>query len=180
MSEPATEMLDTVSDQKEFQPKPPREMSQAAIASFLYGTLQLLFTAIGSAVAMTLMQGMKAFESAMSGSTGSNAGTNSKDVADVQKMIEELGIASPTPSSVPVAPTQGISGFSFESTPSQIAPMEFLIILLTHGFGLLGLLTAFIAFSAVAKGKSGRGLAITGLVSSLLSFVIAFILALAI
>jgi hypothetical protein len=57
MSEPATEMFDTVRDQKESQPRPPREMSQAAIASFLYGTLQLLFTAIGSAVAVTLMQG---------------------------------------------------------------------------------------------------------------------------
>jgi hypothetical protein len=181
MSEPATEMFDTVSVQKGQQPKPPREISQAAIASFLYGTLQLLFTSISSALVLALMQGMEAFESAMSGPTGGNGGTDTPDLADMQKMIEELGIADPTspnPPTVPAIPVQESSGFSFESTPSQIVTTEFFAVLLTHGFGLLGLLTAFIAFGAVSKGKSGRGLAITGLMSSFLSFVIAFMVAL--
>jgi hypothetical protein len=181
MSEPATEMFDTVSVQKGQQPKPPREISQASIASFLYGTLQLLFTSISSALVLALMQGMEAFESAMSGPTGGNGGTDTPDLADMQKMIEELGIADPTspnPPTVPAIPVQESSGFSFESTPSQIVTTEFFAILLTQGFGLLGLLTAFIAFGAVSKGKSGRGLAITGLMSSFLSFVIAFMVAL--
>lgn len=185
MSEPATEMFDTVSVQKGQQPKPPREISQASIASFLYGTLQLLFTSISSALLVALMQGMEAFESAMSGPTGDNGGTDTSDLADMQKMIEELGMADPTlnptsPTSpiVPAIPVQESLGFSFDSTPSQIVTTEFFAILLTHGFGLLGFLAAFIAFGAVSKGKSGRGLAITGLMSSFLSFVIAFMVAL--
>lgn len=187
MSEPATEMFDAVITQKEQPPKPPREMSQAAITSFFYGTLQLLFTSIASALVFALMQGMKAFESALSGPADSNEGTDTLNLADMQKMIEEMGMtdpalspAAPNPSTVPALPVQGGSGFPFDSTPSQIVPMEFFAILLTHGFGLLGLLTAFVAFGAVSKGKTGRGLAITGLFSSFLSFVIAFIVALAV
>lgn len=184
MSEPATEMFDTVSTQKEQPPKPPREMSQAAITSFFYGTLQLLFTSIASALVFALMQGMKAFESALSVPAG---GADTPDLTDMQKMIEQMGItdpalspAVPDPSTVPALPVQRGSGFSLESSPSQIIPMEFFAILLTHGFGLLGLLTACVAFGAVSKGKSGRGLAITGLLSSFLSFVIAFMVALAV
>jgi hypothetical protein len=192
MSEPVTEPIDTA-NLNEPEPKPARELSQAAIASFFYGTLQLLTTSIGAGLVFVLAQMMKAFQSAApTGVTGipGTTGTDTVDLAEVEKMMKELGITDP--SAVPVAPTTpdmpaavpdsstipGMpSGFSPEGAPFQITGVEILLVLLMNGFGLLGLITAFIAFEAVSKGKSGRGLAITGLVSSTLSFVIAFMVA---
>lgn len=190
MSEPQTELIDTVVVQPEKQSKPAREMSQAAIASFFYGTLQLLSTMIGSALVIVIAQSMKAFQSAMpTGLDGSSEGTETPDLAEMQKMIEELGIVDPSlPTSPPTGTTPDVTavpamptvpGFSMEATPNAIVTHEFLTILLTHGFGLLGLFTAFIAFGAASNGKNGRGLAVTGLVSSFLSFFIAFMVALA-
>lgn len=190
MSEPQTELIDTVTVQPEKQPKPAREMSQAAIASFFYGTLQLLSTMIGSALVVVIAQSMKAFQSAMTTDpTGVIGGTDTPDLAEMQKMIEELGITDPsipappatgaTPDATTVPAMPSIPGFSMEATPNAIVTHEVLIILLTHGFGIFGLFTAFIAFGAASKGKSGRGLAVTGLISSFLSFVIAFMVALA-
>lgn len=165
--------------------KPPREMSQAAIASFFYGTLQFLFTVVSSVLVLMLMQAMKLFQP--SSISGANNGTDTNDVADVQKIIEELGITGPSlnPTLSPASPlptptTNGGTGFSLDPSPSQIVPLEFLVILLTNSFGILGLITAVIALKAATKGKSGRGLAITGLVSCFFSFGIAFMVALAV
>lgn len=196
--EPETEMLDTVTVQQEKPVKPVREISQAAIASFFYGTLQLMATMIGSVLVLVLSQSMKAFQSTVpTGSTGVSGGTDTVDLAELQKMMEELNAADPslipvTPdlttvvpdiSTVPTMPTvpttPSIPGFSMEGTPNAIVTHEFFLIFLTQGFGIFGLLTAFIAFGAVSKGKSGLGLAVTGLISSALSVFIATIVAMA-
>ena len=198
--EPATEII-TVADQPVPPLKPVREISQAAIASFFYGTLQLLTTMIGAVIVVALTQSMKAFQSPMpAGSNGVSEGTDTADLAELQKMMEELQAADPslipapttppvTPdiSTIPQMPTvpttpamPSIPGFKMEGTPDAIVTHEFFLIFLTQGFGLMGLLTASIAISAVMKGKSGLGLAVTGLVSSALSLFIAFIVAMAV
>jgi hypothetical protein len=182
MSAPETEIFDAVEVKQDKPAKPPREMSQAAIMSFFYGTLQLLLTAVGSVLVVLLMQGMKAFGSALSAPTDSKEGMDNSDLADVQKMIEELGITDPSLTQQGAPSSSGVPvgvGMPFESSPSHIMPMELLVILLTHGFGIFGVITAIISFSAIRKGKAGSGLAVTGLISSFLSFIIAFTVALA-
>lgn len=196
------EQGDIESIERPAQPKPPREISQAAIASFFYGTLQLLLTSVGSVMILIMGQTMKTFQSSVSsptgltGLTGTGETPTAEQLAEMQKMMEELGITDPSATPIdpyvmpPVDPTIGptldtpnppdITSFfpTYTSTNSQIVPMEFLFILVTHGFGLLALITAFVAFGAVEKGKSGRGLAITGLISGFISFSIAFMIAL--
>jgi hypothetical protein len=193
MSEPVTEPIDAV-NVKEPQPKPARELSQAAIASFFYGTLQLLVTSIGAGLVFVLAQMMKSFQSAAptTGLTGTG-GTDTIDLAELEKTMKELGMTDPQPvPTTPTAPDMPVtvpdsstipglpSVFSLEGTPFQITGLEILLVLLMNGFGLLGLISAFIAFGAASTGKSGRGLAITGLVSSTLSFIIAFMVAAAV
>ena len=185
MSAPETEMFDAIEVTQAKPAKLPREMSQAAIMSFFYGTLQLLLTAVGSALVVIVTQGMKAFGSALSGTANTRGGADINDIAEVQKMLEELGITDPSlnPTLSPTSPlpsstSNGQIGFPLDSSPSQIVPFEFLVILLTNSFGILGLITAVIALRAVTKGKSGKGLAITGLVSCFFSFGIAFLTAL--
>lgn len=175
MSEPATEMFETVSVKKETKVKPAREMSQAAITSFFYGTLQLLFTSISSALVLVLMYGIKVATAASASPTGASGGTDTANLAEIQKMIGGTvpsAAAPPEPSAIPGMPN--LSGLTAPSTPHQIVPLEVLVILLTNGFGILSLITAVVAFRATSKGKSGRGLAVTGFISSFISFVIAF------
>lgn len=172
-------------------PKPSREISQAAIASFFYGTLQLLFTSVGAALLIIVQQSMQAFQPAASPDLTDLTGVGGEtatQLAEMEKLLDELGITDPAapptdPSLIPPAdptiiptPTTSpeLTGFPLESTPSQIIPTEVLVVLLTNGFGFLGLITAFIAFRAIAKGKSGKGLALTGLFSSLLSYGLGF------
>lgn len=204
MSEPATEMFETVDVKKEPKVKPPREMSQAAISAFFYGSLQLLFTSISATVVLVLAEIMKSLQTVMptsvNGTTtnpanGVSGGTGSLDVAGLIQMVKELGTASGNsvannPTTIPAVPAvpptvavpntstipgmPNLSGLMPQSTPHEIVPLEVLVILLASGFGILGLITAVVAFRATSKGKSGRGLAVTGFMSGLLSLAIAF------
>jgi hypothetical protein len=199
-SEPTTEPIDTGRMHQKEQakpPAPPREMSQAAVAAFFYGTLQLLCTLIGSGFILILGQLAASVKSSDLAGLAGTEGTDTADLAEMQKMIEELSAAdpslipAPTPptvlpdiSTVPITPSApalpNIPGFSMEATPDAIVTQEFFLIFLTQGFAILGILTACIAFEAASKGKSGVGLAVTGLISSALSIFIATIVAMAV
>ena len=179
--------------------KPAREMSQAAIASFFYGTLQLLVTTLGSVLAVAFFGAMKSLTPA---TTQSAQGTDIANAEELQKMIDTLETLDPENpidiSSIPIessppddpaligptAPpeTNPLIPFMPEGSANEIIPFEVLVILGCSGFALLSIITALVAFRATGKGgnKTGRGLALTGLISSLASLGIAAAAALAI
>lgn len=178
-------------------PKPSREISQASIASFFYGTLQLLFTTVGAALLIIVQQSMQAFQPTSSPDLTDLTGVGGEtatQLAEMEKLLDELGITDPSapptdPSLIPptdpvITPTPitspELTGLPIEASPTEIVPTEILIVLLANGFGFLGLITAFIAFRAITKGKIGKGLALTGLFSSLLSYGLGFIVMLVI
>ena len=170
---------------------PARELAQTSIASFLYGTLQLLATSIGAALVFGLAQVVAAFTAATSAANPANPrtpqGTDITDLAGMQDLLKSLSNDPNAPVSMTVTPPDvstgipgmpDLSGLMPTFTPGVITPFDILIVLGTSTFGLLSILTAFITFAATSKGrKTGRGLAVSGVISSILSLGIAFVVA---
>lgn len=160
---------------------PARELSQASVASFIYGTLQLILTLIGGAVIIAYSKVNESFTALVSPNIESvPEGTDIEGtVQQITELTDMLGIDTPDiPTSTGLPATPDLSPFTPQSSVAEITSYEWIAILVTSPFGILGILTAIFAFMAIAKGKHGNGLAVTGFMSSGISLILASMVAL--
>lgn len=160
--------------------RPPRELSQAAVASFIYGTLQLILTLIGGAAVLAYNEFTKTITALTSHSPVIPGLPEGTDIEEITKQINEMsGLEVPT-APIPDPASSGVpdlSQFTPTASPNEIVPFEFLAILVTNVFGVLGIITVIFAFIAIGKGKSGNGLAVAGFMSSGLALILSSLIA---